>query len=79
MERCQEKDLRDMGTMAISVSVTVAPLMTDGKESRRDIRIATEGRSPGRATTEGRLEISEKIVTSVLDLNLRARCRYLAS
>ncbi len=72
-------DLRYMGTMAISVSVAVARLMTNRKESKRDLRIATEGRSPGRATTKGRLELNENIVTSFLDLFLHAQCRYLAS
>ncbi len=51
----------------------------DGKEGKQDICIATEGCSPGRATTKGGLELSEKMVTSVHDLFLRAWCKYLES
>ncbi len=45
----------------------------------RDKHVITEGRSPGRATNEGGLELSEKAITSVLYPFLHARYRYLAA
>lgn len=60
-----------MGAMVISISIAVMQLKTDRKERKQDRCMAIERCSPGRTATKRRLEISEIIVTIVLNLLLR--------